>query len=73
MTETPPTTAPEDDDEDDTVQGVAKRGERERAEAARLQQEQNDAAGLTTAPDPAEEPAEAPAEPKPSGRKASGA
>ena len=62
MTQTPPTTAPEDDteDEDDTVQGVSKRAETLRAEAERLQKEQNDAAGLTTPP--AETPTTPPAQ-----------
>lgn len=75
MLETPPSSAPDDDD-DDTVQGVARRGERLRAEAARLQQAQNEAAGMTTPADPnapAPAPAEAPTEPKPTPRKPSGA
>jgi hypothetical protein len=69
MTETPPTPAPAD--EDDTVQGVAKRAEVEIAAAQAIQDDLNAAAGMTPA-DPAAEPAPEPdAAPKASGKKPS--
>lgn len=73
MSQTPPTTPLDetDDDDDDTVQGVSRRAERLRAEAQRIQDEQNAAAGMTT-PEPAP-PAETPTTPPATGRKPSGA
>jgi hypothetical protein len=71
MTERTPT-ADEPDEEDDTVQGVAKRAEVEIAEAQAIQDELNEAAGMTPA-EPATAAEPAPEAPKPAPRKPSGA
>jgi hypothetical protein len=64
----------DDEEQDDTVQGVAKRGERDRAEAQRIQDEQNAAAGLNPPDAPPTEPTDpAPAPEGKAPRKPSGA
>lgn len=75
MSERQPPVAPDDtiDDDDDTVQGVSRRAVRDLAEAQRIQDEQNAAAGLTPTEPPATPPADTmpPADKAP--RKPSGA